>query len=183
MTNFNLRMLTSIAMLVFQTIPCEDDAQSRWRLCRVLACLVEVPQHRHPRTPTGQTYGKTLFLIICNCNLSTLLLNLYNSEPQNSCYKTTTRLCVQYWLKTSMKVINFSTITWPVNDDGENNFCLFVLPLPVSASCLSYSFVHLISPSWSSCQYINEHSESSCCNNVTVHIFSTFLLRKNLYLG
>jgi hypothetical protein len=182
-------MLTFIAILVFQTIPCEGDAQSRWRLCRVLAYLVEVPQHRHPRTPTGQTYGKTLFLIICNCSLS-----VYNSGPFSTIVGIR-RICVtgplhDYAFSTSMNVINFSTITWPVNDDGENNFCPVVLPHPVSASCLSYSRFHLFSPSITftsrgRCQYtsINEHSGTSYCNNVTTHSFSTLLLRKNLYLG
>jgi hypothetical protein len=178
MTNFNFGMLTFIAMPVFQTIPCDGDAQSRWRLCRVLAYLVEVPQHRHPRTPTGQTYGKTLFLIICNCSWS-----VYNSGPFSPILGIrrirVTGPLHDYAFSTSMNVISFSAITWPVNDDGKNNFCPVVLPHPVYPHPVYHIrafvfFPHLL---------LSRHDSETSCSNVTAHIFPTFLLRKNLCLG
>jgi hypothetical protein len=73
---------------------------------------------------------------------------------------------------------NFSMRTWPVNEDRENNFSPIVLPHPISASflsclCLYLIFSSLIFTPLGRCQYINEHCETSCCNdhNVTTNIF------------
>ena len=77
-----------------------------------------------------------------------------------------------------MKVINFSMGTWPVNDDRENNLSPVVLPQPISASFLSYLclyviFSSIIFTSLCTCQYINEHLETSCCSdhNVATNFF------------